>query len=246
MTTYYNFNYSTKTEVVGTAPWGQLELLQPLNFNSMLKRDELPKQSEFRLKGNSRLTDLLSCFSIGNLNCFIVSSKMHSILKEFNLQEHQRANCTIRKKDKTWNYHLLRFAQPHDKKKRPLPHCPEMVDWENSVFFEDSHARFGGIKGNEPILKIDTYDDYLKIRAEYYCKFDEHENVDLQIGVMKFAFNEEYIEKNAPDMCWLFPLHSNPLISERLKKALEENDITGIDTMEINSYICRSDEDVLP
>ena len=68
MTTYYNFNYSTKTEVVGTAPWGQLELLQPLNFNSMLKRDELPKQSEFRLKGNSRLTDLLSCFSIGNLN----------------------------------------------------------------------------------------------------------------------------------------------------------------------------------
>ena len=76
-----------------------------------------------------------------NLNCFIVSSKMHSILKEFNLQEHQWANCTIRKKDKTWNYHLLRFAQPHDKKKRPLPHCPEMVDWENSVFLKASERR---------------------------------------------------------------------------------------------------------
>lgn len=245
MTTYYNFEHSTKTKVVGSAPWGQLELTQPLNFNSMLKRDELPKQSELRLKGNSRLTDLLSCFSIDTLNCFIVSSKMHSILKDFNLQEHQWASCTIRKKDKTWDYHLLRFAQSRDKKRRPLLYCPEIVDWKNSVFFEDSHARFGGIKGNEPILKIDSYDDYLRVQAEYYRQFDEHENVDLTIGVMKFAFNEEYMGKNNPDMCWLFPLHSNPLISERLKTALEENEITGMETMEINSYICRNDEEVL-
>ena len=172
--TYYNFEHSTITKVVGSAPGGQLELLQPLNFNSMLKRDELPKQSEFRLKGNSCLTDLLSCFSIGNLNCFIVSSKMHSLLKEFCLQEHQWASCTIRKKDKTWDYHLLRFAQLRDKKRRPQLCCPEMVDWKNSVFFEDSYARFGGIKGNEPILKIDSYDDYLKEQAEKNRKFEEH------------------------------------------------------------------------
>jgi len=237
MTTYYNFKHSTKTEVVGSAPWGQLELLQPLNFNSMQKRNELPKQSEFRLKGNSRLTDLLYCFNIDTINNFIVSSKMRSILDAFNLQEHQWASCTIRKKDKTWDYHLLRFAQPRDKKRRPLPYCPEMVDWKHSIFFEDSYARFGGIKGNEPILKIDNYDDYLNVRAEYYRKFDENENIDLEIGVMKFAFNEEYIEKNNTDMCWLYPLHSNPLISERLKTALEENDITGAETMEINAYI---------
>ena len=53
------------------------------------------------------------------------------------------------------------------------------------------------------------------------------------------------MEKTNPDMCWLFPLHSNPLISERLKTALEENDITGIETMEINHYIYRNDEEVL-
>lgn len=29
----------------------------------------------------------------------------------------------------------------------------------------------------------------------------------------------------------------HPLISERLKTALEENDITGAETMEINAYI---------
>lgn len=245
MTTYYNFEHSTKTKVVGSAPGGQLELLQPLNFNSMQNRDELPKQSEFRLKGNSRLTDLLYCLNISTINNFIVSSKMYSILKEFNIQEHQWANCTIRKKDKTWDYHLLRFAQPRDNKRRPQLCCPEMVDWKNSVFFEDSYARFGGIKGNESILKIDSYDDYLKVLAEYNRKFDEHENIDLAIGVMKFAFNEEYLEKSNPDMCWLYPLHSNPLISERLKTALEENDVTSVETMEINSYLCRNDAEVL-
>ena len=112
---------------------------------------------------------------------------------------------------------------------------------EKLGFFEDSYARFGGIKGNEPILKINSYDDYLKVQAEYNRKFDEHENIDLAIGVLKFAFNEEYMEKNNPDMCWLYPLHSNPLISERLKTALEENDITSVETMEINFYLCRND-----
>lgn len=245
MNTYYNFEHSTKTKVVGSAPGGQLELLQPLNFNSMQNRDELPKQSEFRLKGNSRLTDLLYCLNISPINNFIVSSKMRSILKEFNIQEHQWASCTIRKKDKSWDYHLLRFAQTRDKKRHPQLNCPEMVDWINSGFFEDSYTRFGGIKGNEPILKIDSYDDYLKVLSEYNRKFDEHENIDLTIGVMKFAFNEGYIEKNNPDMCWLYPLHSNPLISERLKTALEENDITSMETMEINTYLCRNDAEVL-
>ena len=246
MTTYYNFEHSTKTKVVGSAPGGQLELLQPLNFNSMQQLfNQLPKQSEFRLKGNSRLTDLLYCLNISTINNFIVSSKMCSILKKFNIQEHQWESCTIRKKDKTWDYHLLRFAQPRDNKRRPQLCCPEMVDWKNSVFFEDSYARFGGIKGNEPILKIDSYDDYLKVQAEYNRKFEDHENIDLTIGVMKFAFNEEYLEKNNPDMCWLYPLHSNPLISERLKAALEENDITSVETMEINSYLCRNDAEVL-
>lgn len=53
------------------------------------------------------------------------------------------------------------------------------------------------------------------------------------------------MEKNSPDMCWLYPLHSNPLISERLKTALEENDVTSVETMEINSYLCHNDAEVL-
>lgn len=136
MTTYYNFEHSTKTKVVGSAPGEQLELLHPLNFNSMQQLfNQFPKQSEFRLKGNSRLTDLLYCLNISTINNFIVSPKMRSILEEFNLQEHQWASCTIRKKDKTWDYHLLRFAQPRDNKRRSQLCCPEMVDWKNSVFF---------------------------------------------------------------------------------------------------------------
>ena len=64
----------------------------------------------------------------------------------------------------------------------------------------------------------------------------------INLAVLRFvhlSFNESYLESNKIDMCWLFPLHSNPLISERLKDALIENGITGLNLMEINDYPTR-------
>ena len=98
MTTYYNFEHSTKTKVVGSAPGGggQMELLHPLNFNSMQQLfNQLPKQSEFRLKGNSRLTDLLYCLNISTINNFIVSPKMDTVSKSVSEKRKKFVNFIV-------------------------------------------------------------------------------------------------------------------------------------------------------
>lgn len=226
---YYSLDVSTDTKVVGSAPWGPLELNEPLAMRSILDHSNgLPNFAEFRLKGNSRLTDYTYCLHLYAVNFFIVSLKMRSILERFNLQKHIWADCKVVRKDKSWDYQMLRFAETRDRKGYLSVAIPEMIDFSNSVFCESNFCGFP-LEGNEQIVRINSYKDYLRVWDEFRKK-----SANLELRFVKLSFNESYLEHNGIDMCWLFPLHESPLISERLKDALLENDITGLELMEIN------------
>jgi hypothetical protein len=228
---YYSLDVSTDTKVVGSAPWGPLELNEPLGLRSILDHsDKLPNTAEFRLKGNSRLTDYTYCLHTYNPNFFIVSHKMRSIIERFNLQKHIWADCRIVRKDMRWEYSMLRFAETRGSKGYLTVAIPEMIDFHNSVFCKSDFCGFP-LEGNESIVQIDSYKDYLRVWDEFRKR-----SANLELRFVKFSFNESYLGTNGIDMCWLFPLHDNPLISERLKEALIENDITGLELMEINEY----------
>jgi hypothetical protein len=228
---YYSLDNCTDTKVIGSAPWGPLELNEPLEMRSIHQHSsKLPRTAEFRLKGNSRLTDYTFCLHLGAVNFFIVSPKMRSILEQFNLQEHIWADCKIVRKDKGWDYQMLRFVETRDSKGYLTVAIPEMIDFRNSVFCESDFCSFS-LKGDEPLVQIDSYKDYLRVWDEFRKR-----SANLELRFVRLSFNESYLESNRIDMCWLFPLHDNPLISERLKDALLENGITGMDLTEINDY----------
>lgn len=228
---YYSLDTSANTKIVGSAPNGPLELNEPVGLRSILQYSNgLPSSAEFRLKGNSRLTDYTYCLSLCDPNFFIISPKMYSILERFNLQEHIRADCKIVRKDKSWDYQMLRFAETRDRKGYLMVAIPEMIDFRNSVFCESDFCGFP-LEGNEPIIRIDSYDDYLRVWDEFRKR-----SVNIELRFVHLSFNESCLESNKIDMCWLFPLHASPLISERLRDALIENDITGLDLTEINEY----------
>ena len=231
---YYILDTSTDTKVVGSAPWGPLELNEPLEMRSILQYSNLlPNYAEFRLKGNSRLTDYTYCLHLCAVNFFIFSPKMRSVLEQFSLQKHIWADCKIVRKDKGWDYQMLRFAETRDSKGYLTIAIPEMIDFHNSRFCESDFCDFP-LEGNEPVVPIDSYNDYLRVWDEFRkC------SANKELRFVHLSFNESYLESNKIDMCWLFPLHSNPLISERLKDALIENGITGLNLMEINDYPTR-------
>lgn len=228
MERYYSLDISTKTKVVGSAPNGPLELNEPMNIRSLLEQGKLPKYAEFRLKGNARLTDYTFCMDAGTWNFYIVSPKLHSILEQFNLQNHLWSECRIVRKDKIWDYYMLTLQQAETDDGYPALFYPEMIDFNNSVFCESSFARFS-LDGTEPILEVSDYNDYLAMQQKY------RKSVLKTPRFVKLAFNDEYLERNKIDMCWQFPLYDCPMISERLKTTLEENDITGIELIDINS-----------
>ncbi|MBR3411781.1 MAG: hypothetical protein IKG81_03745 [Bacteroidales bacterium] len=231
---YYILDLNTDTKTVGSAPWGPLELNEPLGLRSILEYGNgLPSSAEFRLKGNSRLTDYTYCMHLNNVNFFIISPKMRSVLERFNLQKHIWADCKIFRKDSKWEYSMLRFIEFRDRNGYVQVAIPDMIDFSNSVFCESDFCGFP-LTGNEPIVQIDSYEDYLEVWDEFRKR-----SANLELRFVKLSFNESYLVRNKIDMCWLFPLHSNPLISERLKDTLIKNDITGLNLMNVNDYPTR-------
>ncbi len=235
MVRYYRLSHSTDTKVVGSSPYGPLELNAPLNFKSIIKfKNMLPRLAEFRLKGNARITDWTYCMNI-DFNVFIVSHKMRTILEQFNLQEHQWADCKIVKKERMWDYNMLLFSSKRNLTRHPVVFIPEMIDWSRSEFYVDERCGLP-IKGDEPVIKFDSHHAYISAKEELYKK-----DCTMDIGFKKLEFDETYLENNRVDMCWPFPLEGYPLISERLRTALLEGGITGMDLMDINDYPTRKE-----
>lgn len=166
---------------------------------------------EFKLHHQARWTDLINDVSFNRTTSLLASTKMWEVIRTFNLPEFQIFPCTVRKRDLKKDYLFIYFCEIHN----------QFIDFKKSTFFNTQYA---SIPPKDP--ELIQFSD-----AEAYKK-----EKDRLLGVSEIGYYEIHLIENIElDLFRIFGFHNAMLISERLKIALEENNITGFQTLPFES-----------
>ena len=212
----YIIKHSCNTKEVGYVSWGQAELTDPYNANELLDEDKAVKTISVRMHKRAKLTDVLSCFKLGIDNNFIISKQIRAILEDFKIQPHLFIDCNVEKTNgEIIKYNILHLEGS------PFP---DIVDFKKSIFRMAYTISFP-LKGDEPILEINDYSEFIQ-------KEEELKNKLALTRLDKYVVNEDY--NNKLDMYTLSPFHSGIFISKELRDAILDNKLTGIEIIEID------------
>jgi hypothetical protein len=99
-----------------------------------------------------------------------------------------------------------------------------MVDFNNSTFRITYTLSFP-LKGNEPIIEVNSYFDFIQ-------KEKELDSQGLLIRLDKYVINEEYKDKY--DVYTFFPFDSGVFISKELRDVIVDNNLTGLKIIEVD------------
>jgi len=212
----YIIKHSCNTKEVGYVSWGQAELTDPYNANELLDEDKAVKTISVRMHKRAKLTDMLSCFKLGTSKNFIISERMRAILEKFKIQPHLFVDCNVEKP----NGDILKYSVLHFQGNQ----FSEMVDFNNSTFRITYTLSFP-LKGNEPIIEVNSYFDFIQ-------KEKELDSQGLLIRLDKYVINDECQGKY--DVYTFFPFYSGIFISKELRDAILDNKLTGIEIIEID------------
>ena len=212
----YKIKHSTNTKEVGYISGGQTELFDPYNADELLEKDKVTGGISVRMNKRAKLTDVLSCFKLGIDNNFIISKQIRAILEDFKIQPHLFVDCNVEKP----NGDILKYGVLHFQGNQFF----EMVDFKKSIFRITYTISFP-LKGNEPIIEINNYSDFMQ-------KEKELNSQDLIIRLDKYVISEEYKDKY--DVYTFFPFDSGVFISKELRDALLDNKLTGIEIIEMD------------
>ncbi len=212
----YIIEHSCDTKEVGYVSWGQTELTNPYSADELLDKGKKIKTISVRMHKRAKLTDMLSCFKLGISNNFIISERMRNVLEGFKIQPHLFIDCNVEKKDgEIIKYNVLHFKGNQ---------FSEMVDFKKSIFRITYTISFP-LKGNEPIIEINNYSDFMQ-------KEKELDSQGLIIRLDKYVINEEYKDKY--DVYTFFPFDSGVFISKELRDVIVDNNLTGLKIIEVD------------
>jgi len=163
-----------------------------------------------QLEHKAKITDVLSQASIGG-HGLLICEKLKTIFEKFNIMQHKYYPVEVQTKKGSLPYYWL---QVND---RSLLH---KINYKKSVFYWTETTFKQGI------IELNSYADYVK-------KKKEHENdclwgIDIEEIVLTKNFDRDL------DVFCFSPLDGvrGFFISERLKNAIDENKITGIEIKE--------------
>lgn len=158
---------------------------------------------KFKLKKRAILTDVLNKSAISSTG-FLINSKTKGIFDEFNMMRHQYFDTTVEtKKGEVLNYFWLHLTEPQ---------LTEELDFHKTVFYETEWTF-----RKEPIT-LNSYNHYKELKAK-----DTEASFGVEID--KIALSDNF--DNNLDMFTFLPFDNKVYISERLKNAIEENEIIG-------------------
>ncbi len=146
----------------------------------------------------------------------LVSEKLKNILSGFNIGEHHFYPAYVSFKDKKFNYFILKILESEDR----------YVDYNSSAF--------SLVKGSIKPIPLGDFDKKI-LNAEDYQKYSTQlAKEGVQLKFRRMSFKNTFDVMNLPQ---IFQFS----ISERLKLAMEDNGITGlniepIDSIEIVSH----------
>lgn len=156
----------------------------------------------FRLELRAKFTDILSDASI-SASGLLINEKAKNIFEKFNLIDHKYFPVTIQGTDD--NYYWMQIVSPIQNMK--------WIDFPNSEFYV-TDAGF-----REDNISLNSFDDYLNKKKK--------QGVIWGVGIDKILFNKNFNQNL--DLYTLPKLDINIYISNNLKKALEDAEITGIE-----------------
>ncbi|MBO6515649.1 MAG: hypothetical protein JJ975_03770 [Bacteroidia bacterium] len=170
--------------------------------------DYEPLFNPVQLKRGSSEVDIIGDSGSTGGAGFIVSKRLKLILEDMNLPKHRFYHLTYKRKDGALidgHYYFFQYV---------LEHNFEWIDFDNSTFYirqeiGDQRMDVTVQNAKELVELIDVSHDHFK-----RVLFDS------------LTFNSSYSEA---DFFELYQLNWLPIISERLKNRLEEENITGLE-----------------
>ncbi|MBU3660005.1 MAG: hypothetical protein FGM14_09055 [Flavobacteriales bacterium] len=208
-------NWDGKTELKFDFPEkGEIEI-----FNNLLKYDNLPSKipdiGSFVLFKSSKVTDFINGGFVSQFGV-IVNEKVKDILIKYNLGKHQFYPLKIKHKDEYYkNYFLFKTLSSAD----------NFINIEESIFYKQRAMSF-------------DIEDRIDIKFNNQSEIDDftNENKKLDYSSQIWVYSKQIkLNSNFPkqDIFYLKKYQNSsdsslPLISERLKKELEKNGITGV------------------
>lgn len=158
---------------------------------------------EFTLKKKAALTDLLST-TAGPYIDLLISENFKNVICQCNIMSHQYFEAVVNSPQGPQPYFFLHLCQPN---------LVDFIDYQKSIFYE---TEWGFYKC--PIL-INSYEHYLSLKSKA-------NSVSFGVEIEKIAMTENF--DRSIDMFYILQFDNSIYISERMKKIIEENKITGI------------------
>ncbi len=201
---YYIIDNALDDKIVGKAyPQVDCETMAQAHLiDSWHLWDPKPKLN-FTLKRNAILTDVLKDATISSRG-FLINEKVKEILKLFHIMQHQFFHAPVRAKGKIHDYYWWHLCEPE------LTHH---LDYEKSVFYRTEY------EFREEPITLTSYQHYETLKKQ-----DAEASFGVEIETIALAKTFD----RTLDAFTFLPLDGHIYISENLKQALEQNDVTGL------------------
>jgi hypothetical protein len=157
----------------------------------------------FKLKKKAILTDVVTHIS-GPAEDFLISKRMKDIFDSCNIMQHQYFNAILRTNKGVHDYYWLHLSQPDLARK---------IDFKKSEFVQTEWCVEKGI------ICLDSYDHYIRLKSQ--------DNLaSLGVNINKIVMLKEF--DRTLDLFYLLPFDSTVYVSEKLKKKIEDAEVTGV------------------
>jgi len=204
---YYEIKNRTDSEVGNVYP--QISFLNDSihdvhKFNSNFNPDKIG-ELKADLNNRSILTDILSEVAFSSTG-FVLNAKVKNIFSNYNLINHTYYPIFLTKDTKIFNYYRLHIFNE---------------DFNDNINYSESKFNVTHYGFKEDTMNLQSIDDYINFKTKYKTTKDIESEFIYLSSKMK-----EY------DMFTIYPYDNNIYISEKLKKDLEKNNITGVEFKE--------------
>lgn len=164
----------------------------------------------FNLAKRAKLTDVLLNAAI-SANGLLINEKVKNLLSNFKLLNHKFYEVTIFNKNESLKYYWLHICEPK---------IINSVDYQKSIFYRTQYTF------REEIIKLTSYQEYEDLKSK---DEDAAFGVELDEIFLTNAFNSNL------DLFTFLPFDNNLYISETLKEAFENDNVTGIEYEEAHN-----------
>lgn len=223
---YYKFKPATNTKETG-AVYPQIQEMSP-GYNYKAENsvhalskyhssfpEHTPNLDYFIIHNKAKPTDLLSVAVI--YGGFLISTKLKKLLEKFNLPIHKFYNARVLYKNEYYEYYWMHV----------ICNLTDIVDYSASSFFV-----YHNYSHNLGYIDLLSYEDLTKKKVKIKA---DNPGKTITIWAEKIVLANSFNEKL--DLFQVGSFDSDTYISEELKKAIENEKITGVHIEKTNKII---------